>query len=73
MNISINNTSFNAKIQFDNPKPKLSKKTYTYNHKACFVKKKRVFSWKILKQFISDTGVFIEKFKTIKSSVKLPS
>ena len=73
MNISINSTSFNAKIQFDNPKPKFQKKAHPTSNKTCFVQSKKCFSWKILKQFISDAGVFIEKIKTIKSGVKLPS
>ena len=73
MNISISSTNFNAKIQFDNPKPKVLTRTYSNNNKACFVKSRKSFSLKMLKQFISDAGVFIEKLKTIKSSVKLPS
>lgn len=73
MNISINSTNFNAKIQFENPKPKFQMKTHSMNSRACFVPSKKFFSWKMLRQFISDASVFIEKIKTIKSSVKLPS
>ena len=73
MNISINSTTFKAKIQFENPKPKFQMKTYSMNNKACFLQNKKLFSWKMLMRFISDIGVFIEKIKTIKSSVKLPS
>ena len=73
MNISISSTNFNAKIQFENPKPKFQMKTYSMNNKACFLQSKKLFSWKMLMRFISDIGVFIEKIKTIKSSVKRPS
>lgn len=73
MNISISSTNFNAKIQFENSKPKIQMKTYSMSDKACFLQKKTLFSWKMLRQFISDASVFIEKIKTIKSSVKRPS
>lgn len=73
MNISINSTSFYAKIQFDNPKPKFQQKTSAKLNKDCFVKSRKLFSWKMLKAIVSETGVFIDKIKAIKSSVKLPS
>lgn len=73
MNISISSTNFNAKLQFENPKPKIQMKTYSMSGKVCFLQNKKLFSWKMLMRFISDIGVFIEKIKTIKSSVKRPS
>ena len=73
MNISINSTNFNARIQFDNPKPKAQKMPHVGISRTCFAQSGKCFSWKVLMRFISDAGVFIEKIKTIKSSVKRPS
>lgn len=73
MNISINSTSFYAKIQFDNPKLKFQEKTSIGLTEGCLSKSKKMFSWKMFKALVSETGVFIDKLKAIKSSVKLPS